>query len=82
MTSERSIEERIRAYVVRVGELASPPADDESLVARGFVASVRMLDLVAFLEEEFAIRLRPMDLTPEKLATIGRMAATVRSRRR
>lgn len=74
------IEDRIRAYIVATGNLASPPGDDEPLVGNGYVVSVRMLDLVAFLEEEFRIRLRPIDLVPEKLATIGRMAATVRLR--
>lgn len=77
-----SIEDRIRAYVVRIGELEAAPTDDEHLVARGFVVSVRMLDLVAFLEEEFDIRLRPIDLVPEKLSTISRLAATVRARSR
>lgn len=75
-----TIEERIRAYVTQSGELGAEPGDDEPLVASGYVVSVRMLDLVAFLEEEFAIRLRPIDLVPERLSTIGRMAATVRAR--
>ncbi|MGE0398250.1 MAG: acyl carrier protein [Kofleriaceae bacterium] len=75
-----TIEDRIRAYVTRSAGLDGPPGDDEPLVGSGYIVSVRMLDLVAFLEEEFGIRLRPIDLVPEKLATIGRMAATVRLR--
>ncbi len=80
--TERSIEDRIRSYIVASARLASKPADDEALVAAGFVPSVRMLDLVGFLEDEFAIQLRPIDLVPEKLATIAKLAAMVRARQR
>jgi acyl carrier protein len=77
----RSIEDRIRDYVTQSARLAAPPADDDRLVERGFLPSVRLLDLVGFLEDEFAITLRPVDLVPDKLATIARMAAMVRARR-
>jgi len=75
-----SIEDRIRDYIVRAVRLAEPPHDHDRLVERGFIPSVRLLDLVGFIEDEFAIRLRPVDLVPEKLATIAQIAATVRAR--
>lgn len=74
------IEDRIRAYIVRTAGLASAPADRDRLVDRGFVPSVRLLDLVGFLEEEFAIRLRAIDVVPEKLATISQISDVVRAR--
>jgi acyl carrier protein len=77
-----AIEDRIRAYIARTAKLATPPGDDDGLVALGFVASVRMLDLVGFLEDEFGIELRPIDLVPERLATIAQMAEMVRARLR
>jgi acyl carrier protein len=79
---ERAIEDRIRDYIVRTARLSVPPHDDDGLVALGFVPSVRMLDLVGFLEDEFGIELRPVDLAPERLATIARMAEMVRARLR
>lgn len=75
-----TIEDTIRAYVVRVAKLSTPPADTDRLVERGFIPSVRLLDLVGFLEDEFAITLRPVDLLPDKLATIAKLAAMVRER--
>jgi acyl carrier protein len=39
-----------------------------------------MLDLVGFLEDELHITLRPVDLAPEKLATIAAITAMVRAR--
>jgi acyl carrier protein len=75
-----AIEDRLRAYIVQSARLAEPPGDDDRLIDRGFLPSVRLLDLVGFLEDEFQIRLRPVDLVPEKLATIAQIAAMVRAR--
>lgn len=74
------IEARIRAHITDHAKLAEPPRDDDRLVDLGYMPSVRLLDLVGFLEDEFGIRLRPVDLVPEKLATVAQIAATVRSR--
>jgi acyl carrier protein len=78
--TEPAIEDRIRAYIVDRAALDRPLADDDSLVERGFLPSVRLLDLVGFLEDQFGISLRPVDLVPEKLATVAQLAATVRAR--
>ena len=74
------IEDRIRDYIVRSAGLKAAPGDRDRLVERGFVPSVRLLDLVGFLEDEFAIRLRAIDVVPDKLATIEQIAGVVRSR--
>jgi acyl carrier protein len=73
-----NIEETIRGYIARTG--IAPPADEDRLVERGFIPSIRLLELVGFLEDEFQITLRPVDLLPEKLATIAKLAAMVRER--
>lgn len=75
-----TLEDQIRAYITDSAGLAAPPGDHDRLVDRGFVPSVRMLDLVGFLEDELHITLRPVDLVPEKLATIAAIAAMVRGR--
>lgn len=74
------VEDTIRRYIVHTAQLAAPPTDTDRLVERGFVPSVRLLDLVGFLEETFGIELRAVDLVPEKLATIAQIAAIVRER--
>jgi acyl carrier protein len=79
---EAAIAARIRDYIVRSARLAAPPGDEDGLVALGFVPSVRMLDLVGFLEDEFHIELRPVDLAPDRLATIARMTEMVQARLR
>ena len=79
--NESAIKQHIRDYVVQVTGLAVAPGDDDPLVERGFVASVRMLDLVGFLEDTFRIRLRPVDLVPENLATVNLITRLVTSKR-
>lgn len=72
--------QRVRDYIVHATGLAAPPGDDERLTDRGFIPSVRMLDLVGFLEDAFAIRLRPIDLVPANLASIRQIAQVVQRR--
>ncbi|MEO8587693.1 MAG: acyl carrier protein [Acidobacteriota bacterium] len=73
-----SIEDQLRQYVVDELGGAEPPGDHDLLIDRGFVASVRLLDLVGYIEEEFGIELRPVDVVPSNLATIADIARTVR----
>jgi len=74
------IKRQLGAYIAQTVGLETPPGDDERLVERGFVASVRLLDLVGFLEDSFKVRLRPVDLTPDKLGTISQIAEVVLKR--
>ena len=69
--------QQVRDYVVRTAGMAVAPGDDERLIDRGFIPSVRMLDLVGFLEDTFAIRMRPIDLVPENLASVRQIAHVV-----
>jgi acyl carrier protein len=74
------IEGQLRAHIARTAGLAAPPGDDDRLADYGYQTSLVLLDLVAFLEDTFRIKVRPVDLVPGKLATIAQLAAMVRSR--
>lgn len=45
------------------------------------VSSLTMLQLVAYLEEKFAIQVRPIDFAPQNFSTIAAIAKFVASRR-
>ena len=75
-----SIEDQLRAYITTSAGLTQSPRDADRLVEKGFIPSVRLLDLVGFIEDTFAIKIRPVDLAPDKLATIAQLAAMVRAR--
>jgi acyl carrier protein len=53
---------------------------DQSLISGGLIDSLAVLDIVAFLEERFAVRFEPEDLTGENFDNIAAMARLVRAR--
>ena len=76
----KSIEDALRDHLVDEMEVSPPPADDDLLIEKGFVLSVRLLDLVGFIETEFEIELRPRDVSADNMASIATIAAMIRSR--
>jgi acyl carrier protein len=52
-------------------------ADDASLIAAGVIDSTGVLELIAFLEGEYAIAIAEAEITPENLETIDRIASFV-----
>lgn len=72
-------EQRIRQFIVENFYVSDPTelADDTSLITSGFVDSTGMLEVIAFLESEFGIRIRDQEMIPENLETIARIAAFI-----
>jgi acyl carrier protein len=52
-------------------------ADDESLLDAGLIDSTGILELVAFLEERFQIRVADADIVPDNLDSIRTIVAYV-----
>ena len=63
-------------------EDAAQLADDTSLVTEGIVDSTGMLEVIAFLEAEYGIRVEDHETVPANLETIGRIAAFVTAKSR
>ncbi len=74
-----TIEERVGQFVVERFYVSDPSElrDDTLLVTTGIVDSTGMLEIIAFLEEEFGIRIRDDETVPENLESIRRIAAFV-----
>jgi acyl carrier protein len=51
--------------------------DDTSLISSGLVDSTGMLEVIAFLESEYGIRIEDREMVPANLETINRIAAFV-----
>jgi acyl carrier protein len=51
--------------------------DDASLLETGIVDSIGILEIVTFLEQEFAVRVEDDDLVPENLGTIANITSFV-----
>lgn len=51
--------------------------DDTSLLDQGIVDSTGVLEVTAFLEEKFGIKVEDSEIVPENLDTIGSIAAFI-----
>ncbi len=70
---------RIRQFILENFYIRDPSevADDTLLVTNGIVDSTGMLEVIAFLEEQFGIQVADEETTPENLDSIDRMAAFI-----
>lgn len=77
--SPTTVQERVKQFVVENFYVSDPGelAPGTSLIANGYVDSTGMLELIAFLESAFGIRVDDRDATPENLETLERIAAYV-----
>ena len=51
----------------------TPVSDDDSFLELGIIDSTGVLELVAFLEQEYRIRIADEELVPENLDSINRL---------
>jgi acyl carrier protein len=78
-----TIQDRVKQFIVQNFYVADPAeiAEDTLLVTSGIIDSTGMLELIAFVESEFGIRVADHEVTPENLGSIGRVAALVERKR-
>jgi acyl carrier protein len=55
-------------------------ADDDSFIERGIIDSTAVMELVAFLEERYRIKLQDRELIPDNFDSIAKLARFVASR--
>ncbi len=74
-----SIQPRIRQFILDNFYIRDPAeiGDDTLLVTNGIVDSTGMLEVIAFLEEQFGVQVTDEETTPENLDSIDRMAAFI-----
>lgn len=81
--SDAELKKEIRGFVERrlaAREGTATVADDESLVDRGVVDSLGILQLVAFLEEKFGIRVGDEEISQENFRSIDAISKFVTSK--
>jgi acyl carrier protein len=71
------IQKRLREVVQKVAEKPIPQDSEESLFESGVLDSFALTDVIAAIEEEFAIKVPDKDLTPRKFDSIARMEAYI-----
>ena len=71
-----NVEQRVRKFIVENFYVTDPSSidDDTLLVTNGIVDSTGMLEVIAFLEEQFGVRVGDQEMTPENLESVSRIA--------
>lgn len=74
---------RIREFIASRFPLARPfeLGDDVSLLDAGVIDSLGVLDILAFLERTFGLRITDDDLKPDNFVSVGAMARFVERKR-
>jgi len=83
MTDETN--SRIRAFIVEnflFGDTSHDLADNASLIDNDIIDSTGVLELVAFIEDDFAVTMADADIVPANLDSIERIAAFIRQKSR
>lgn len=77
-----SAKKQIRTYILENYLFTSDPtalADDDSFMELGIIDSTGMLELIAFLEETFGIKIEDSDMLPANLDSLNRLEAYIHS---
>ena len=74
-----NIESRVRGYIGANFLYGSPDelGASDSLLDAGVIDSTGAMELVTFIETEFAVEVSDSDLTPENLDSIGAISAFI-----
>ena len=75
---------KVRSFILEnfyVGE-GEPLSDNDSLISRGIVDSTGMLEVIAFLEQEFGFVVKDDETVPENLDSIGRITDFIARKQR
>src|SRR6185436_5355954 len=75
----QEVRREVRDYLVSSFYIADPEAlaDSASLLKNGVIDETGMLEMVAFLESTFGVKIDDGDIAPENLDSIARVAAFV-----
>jgi acyl carrier protein len=76
-----TIESQVKDYIAQnllFSDNGYPYSDDVSFLDEGIVDSVGVMELVAFVEDNFHVSVEDLDITPENFDSVSKIAAYVR----
>ena len=79
-----SVADEIRTFILEAflpGETSDTLKDDDLLIEGGIIDSGSVMELVAFLEERFGVRVEDDDLVLEHFGSIGALEGFVKAKR-
>lgn len=79
-----SIEKTIKNYILEnymFTDDASKLANDDSLLKKGIIDSTGILEVIAYLGEEFGVMVKDEEMVPENLDSVNNLVAFVTRKR-
>ncbi len=77
-----TVPQRVRQFIVENFYVEEDKVgDDTSLITEGIVDSTGMLELIAFLEREYGIRVEDRETVPANLETLSRIDGFIARKR-
>lgn len=83
MTSAQELTQRITQYImtdVAAAPPEAPPAPDFLLIEGGLLDSLGLFKVIAFVEEQFDVRIAPEEIVFENFSTINAIVNLVRGK--
>lgn len=83
MTDDAGIRQAMRSYITENFLYMRPDlqfGDDDSLLAKGVIDSLGVMELVGFVEEQFAVKAEEADVTEANFGTVGGIARFVEAK--
>jgi acyl carrier protein len=80
---QMTIEIQIKDYIAKnllFSDNGFPYPEDTSFLEEGIVDSVGVMELVAFVEEKFGLKIDDMDVTPDNFDSVSKLAAFIRKK--
>ena len=78
-----TIKDKVKAFVIEnflFGDTSYDLADTASLIENDIIDSTCVLELVAFIEDQFGIAMGDADIVPANLDSLARISAFVEAR--
>ncbi|MER8545566.1 MULTISPECIES: acyl carrier protein [unclassified Mesorhizobium] len=78
-----AIKDKVKTFIVDnflFGDTSYELADTASLIENGIIDSTAVLELVAFIEDDFGIAMVDADIVPANLDSIDRISAFVKAK--
>ncbi|MDX0452232.1 acyl carrier protein [Sinorhizobium medicae] len=79
----QTIKDKVRTFVIEnflFGDTAYELADDASLIENDIIDSTGVLELVAFIEDDFGIAMADADIVPQNLDSLARILAFIEAK--
>jgi acyl carrier protein len=78
-----TVESQIKDYIARnllFSDNGFQYGDDASFLDEGIVDSVGVMELVAFVEESFGIKVNDSEVTPDHFDSVSKLAAFIQNK--